>query len=56
VIVLFVKNNLKLLEVPVLMRARAGGVSSISGFKTLFYMFKVSIGSLFLYIRLKSNK
>lgn len=56
IIVLFAKNNYKLLEVPVLMRARTGGVSSISGFKTLFYMFKVSIGSLFLYIRLKSSR
>ncbi|MFD0965059.1 glycosyltransferase family 2 protein [Pseudofulvibacter geojedonensis] len=53
VIVLFVNNKFKLLEVPVLMRARTGGVSSISGLKALFYMFKVSIGSLFLYIRLK---
>ncbi len=55
-IILYALNNLKIKEVPVKMRSREGGVSSITGFKTLFYMFKVTIGTLFLYIRLKSNK
>ncbi len=55
-VILYALHNLKLKEVPVKMKARVGGVSSITGLKTLFYMLKVTIGTLFLYIRLKSNK
>lgn len=55
-IILYALNNLKIKEVPVEMRARDGGKSSITGYKSLFYMFKVTLGTLFLYIRLKSKK
>ena len=55
-IILYALSNFKIKEVPVEMRAREGGKSSITGLKSLFYMFKVTLGTLFLYIRLKSNK
>ncbi len=55
-IILFSFYKYKVIEVPVLMRAREGGKSSISGLKTVFYMFKVTVGSIFLYIRLTSNE
>lgn len=55
-IILYALRDLKIKEVPVEMRAREGGKSSITGFKSLFYMFKVTLGTLFLYIRLKSKK
>lgn len=35
------RNRLEVIEVPVVMRARESGKSSISGFKTLSYMFRV---------------
>lgn len=37
------KKGKRVREVPVQMRAREGGVSSISGFKAVYYMVKVSI-------------
>lgn len=55
-IILFAKKKFRIIEVPVLMRARTGGKSSISGFDAAFYMFKVTIASIFLYIRVKSSK
>lgn len=55
-IIQYALSKFKILEVPVEMRAREGGVSSITGLKSLFYMFKVTLGTLFLYIRLKSTK
>ncbi len=36
-------ENLKISEIPVIMRAREGGVSSISMKKSIYYMIKVSI-------------
>ena len=36
-------QGMRVLEVPVSMRARSGGVSSISGLKPVYYMVKVSI-------------
>lgn len=55
-IILFAKKEFKILEVPVQMRARAGGKSSISGWYVFFYMFKVTVASIFLYIRMKLSK
>lgn len=55
-IILFAFHKFKVVEVPVQMRAREGGKSSINGLSTVFYMYKVTIGSLFLYIRLASKK
>ena len=37
-------------EIPVLMNEREGGVSSITPFKSLYYMIKVSIAIIFSYI------
>lgn len=54
-IVLFAINDLKIIEVPVIMRNRQGGKSSIRNYKTFYYMFKVTLGVIFLYIRLKFN-
>ncbi len=52
-IVLFHLNRLKIKEVPVLMRERQGGTSSISSFKSVYYMIKVTLGILFIFIRIK---
>jgi glycosyltransferase involved in cell wall biosynthesis len=52
-VILFAFNNIRMAEVPVLMRERQGGVSSIRSFSSLYYMFKVYIANLFLYLRLK---
>lgn len=54
-IVLFSINNLKIIETPVVMRDRQGGQSSIRNYKAIYYMFKVTLGVIFLYIRLKFN-
>ena len=54
-IVLFSLKGLKVSEVPVTMRERQGGESSIRSYKTIYYMFKVTIGIIFLFIRLKYN-
>ena len=37
------KTGLSVVEVPVLMRERQGGVSSISGLSSIYYMIKVSL-------------
>lgn len=54
-IILYALNHLNIREVPVLMRERQGGKSSIRTYKTVYYMFKVTLGIIFLYIRLKFN-
>ncbi len=54
-IILFALHKLKIEEVPVSMRERQGGESSIRTYKTIYYMFKVTLGIIFLYIRLKFN-
>ena len=41
--VTILKNKLTIEEVPVVMRARTEGVSSISPFKSIYYMFKVTL-------------
>lgn len=51
-IVLFGLSKLRIREVPVIMRERQGGVSSINSSKALYYMLKVSLGILFVYARL----
>lgn len=50
-IVLFSKHNLHIGEVPVQMRERQGGVSSITTSSSVYYMFKVTLAMLFTYIR-----
>jgi hypothetical protein len=43
--------GLKLAEVPVTMRGRQGGSSSIAGFSTIYYMFKVTLAVVLTYVR-----
>lgn len=52
-IVMYHLNQLKIREVPVLMKERQGGVSSINSFNSIYYMFKVSLGILFIFTRTK---
>lgn len=54
-IVQFGLNRLRILEVPVVMRERQGGTSSITFVRSLYYMFKVTMGTLFVYIRLRKT-
>ncbi|CAN5322675.1 glycosyltransferase family 2 protein [soil metagenome] len=51
-VILYVKNGLKIGEVQVQMRERQGGVSSIDGVRSIYYMAKVTIAILYTYIRL----
>lgn len=55
-IVQFGLHKLRILEVPVVMRERQGGTSSITLVKSIYYMFKVTMGTLFLYIRLQNKQ
>ena len=52
-IIIFVKNELQIIEVAVLMNERQGGVSSIRYFDQLYYMIKVSLAIIYSYIRNK---
>lgn len=54
-IILYALHGLRIRETPVIMRERQGGKSSIRTYKTVYYMFKVTLGIIFLYIRLKFN-
>lgn len=49
-------KKMRILEVPVSMQERAGGVSSIRRFHTLYYMAKVSSNILFLYLKIKLRR
>lgn len=57
-VVQFGLHKLRMVEVPVQMRERQGGVSSIDSGKALYYMLKVTLGIIFIYLRLirKVNK
>lgn len=52
-IVLYGLNNLKIGEIPVEMRARDGGKSSIKNGQSLYYMVKVALGMFFMMVKLK---
>jgi len=52
-IIYFACNELKIKEIPVIMRERQGGSSSIGGWKSVYYMLKVSIAVVFNYIKYK---
>ncbi|RRA98714.1 glycosyltransferase family 2 protein [Larkinella rosea] len=54
-IVQFGLHKLRIQEVPVTMRDRQGGVSSITFTKSIYYMWKVTLSTLFAYIRLRNN-
>ncbi len=55
-IVQFGLHKLRMLEVPVEMLERQGGVSSITSLKSIYYMVKVTLGSLFIFLRLKNSR
>jgi glycosyltransferase involved in cell wall biosynthesis len=55
-IVLLGKNNFIIKETSVLMQERQGGQSSISGFKPVYYMIKVSLAMLMAAIRKKIDR
>lgn len=55
-IIQFGLNDLQVKEVPVVMRDRQGGVSSINTSSAFYYMLKVSLGIFFLYVRLINKK
>jgi glycosyltransferase involved in cell wall biosynthesis len=48
--------GLGVVEVPVQMRERQGGRSSIAGFSTIYYMFKVTIAVVLTYMRSRGRK
>lgn len=51
-IVLAARKGAKIEEVPVIMNERMGGTSSISGFKSIYYMIKVSLSIILLRVSL----
>ena len=53
VIVYFLLKGLTLKEIPVIMKERQGGKSSIDFIKSIYYMIKVSLGVLFVYFKFK---
>ncbi len=55
-LVMYSRFGLKVSETPVLMRERDGGVSSIGTFDALYYMVKVSLATVFTFIRLRKSK
>ncbi|WP_027303078.1 glycosyltransferase family 2 protein [Rudanella lutea] len=54
-IVQFGLNKLRMLEVPVVMSERQGGVSSINTSRAVYYMIKVTLGILFIFLRLRNR-
>ncbi len=54
-IVMCAKKGYKVLEIPVVMKERSGGVSSISHLKSVYSMIKVSLAILFAGIIYKKN-
>ena len=55
-IILANKNSLRMVEVPVVMRERQTGVSTISSAMSIYYMFKVTLAMLFIYLREPEKK
>jgi glycosyltransferase involved in cell wall biosynthesis len=55
-IVQFGLSSLRIKEVAVTMQERQGGVSSIDTSRALYYMLKVTLGILFVYIRLSRKR
>ena len=55
-VVTVLRNGKKIIEIPVVMRARNGGNSSISMNKSAYYMIKVTLAMLIARIRDNSRK
>ncbi len=51
-----IMHNQRIIEVPVQMRERFGGTSSIHSFKSVYYMLKVSLAIIFRRITLRKEK
>ena len=49
-------HKLRIREVAVEMLERQGGVSSITSLNSVYYMVKVTLGSLFIFLRLKNSR
>ncbi len=54
-IVYLVNKKLSIKEVPVLMNERMAGISSIRRFTSVYYMVKVSLNTIFLHLKMRSN-
>ena len=50
------KKGMKVLEIPVKMRERKEGKSSINGFKSAYYMIKVTLAIIIAAISTRSDK
>ncbi|WP_378183101.1 glycosyltransferase family 2 protein [Aquimarina sp. SS2-1] len=55
-IVLFSLNNLRMVEAPVVMKERQGGVSSINFVSSIYYMIKVTLAIFYTFIRIKFRR
>jgi hypothetical protein len=55
-IMMYIKNNLNIAEVPVDMLERQGGKSSIDTFSGIYYIVKVSLSIIFTLIKFKRRK
>jgi glycosyltransferase involved in cell wall biosynthesis len=55
-VILYSLNNFKIIEVPVSMKERQGGVSSIGAFSSIYYMFKVTLAIVYTFIRIRFRK
>jgi glycosyltransferase involved in cell wall biosynthesis len=55
-ILYFAVNVLKIGEIPVVMRARSGGRSSIRNFASLYYVLKGTLAIFFTFVKLRSWK
>lgn len=54
-IVYLTNKGMQIKEVSVVMNERVMGVSSIRQFSTIYYMIKVSLNSIFLHLKMRSN-
>jgi glycosyltransferase involved in cell wall biosynthesis len=55
-IIMYSMNKFRIVEIPVIMRERQGGTSSIGAAASVYYMFKVTLAILYTYIRMKFRK
>ena len=55
-IILYSLYKLKIGEVPVNMKERQGGVTSIGAFSSIYYMLKVSLAIIYTFIRIKFKR